>query len=317
LTFSEYSEYHSGMSEHAKPPSPPTARVLAILEALADAPSSGLSLSEVARTVGLGTSTAASILATMDEAQYAERLPNRAYRLGPGLLKVLGGLRSRFPMLGAADEELSRLSALVGRGCSLARINTDDLEVVFTSGSVDEFDTRVGQRMPLHPPHGSIAVAWRPQQSIDDWLFDAPDPLTPDEIATLRNTLAEINERGYAVYNVKRDVQTMVQQIRQLLGTADNHTPTEVLRRLLLSAVGGIRIYTNADLADRRRRPVSYVIAPVFGPDQQPRYLVSLHIMSDAVTADDLDHYIEALLQSSTSLTKLGGGQRPDSSAAG
>jgi DNA-binding IclR family transcriptional regulator len=290
---------------------------LAILEALADSPSGGLSLSEVARTVGLGTSTAASILATLDEAQYAERLPDRAYRLGPGLLRVLRGLRSRYPLLGAADEELSRLSALVGHGCSLARINADDLEVVFTFGAVDEFETRVGQRMPLHPPHGSIAVAWRPPQSVDDWLFDAPGPLAPDEIADLRDTLAEINERGYAVYNVKRDVQTMVHQIRELLGQADSHTPNEVLRRLLLSAVGGIRIYTNADLADRRRRPVSYVIAPVFGPDQQPRYLVSLHIMSDAVSADDLDHYTEALLASTTALTKLGGGTRPDSSAAG
>lgn len=286
-----------------------------MLEALADSASGGLSLSDVAHKLGLSMSTTASILATMDEAQYVERLPNRAYRLGPGLVRLLAGLRSRYPLLGAADEELSRLSALVGRGCTLARINADDLEVVLTVGTVDEFETRVGQRMPLHPPHGSIAVAWRSPDSINEWLSDAPDPLAPDEIATVRSTLTEIAARGYAVYNVKRDVQTMVHQIRQLLGQAGDHAPTEVLRRLLLSAVAGIGIYSTAELADRRRRPVSYVIAPVFGPDRQPRYLISLHIMRDAVSADDLDHYIDALLQTATTLTKVGGGHRPDSSS--
>lgn len=300
------------MPDNHKAPSPPTARVFAVLEALAESSSSGLSLSEVSRELALSTSTTASILATMDASGYVERLPNRAYRLGPGLIRLLAGLRSRYPLLGAADEELSRLSAVAGCGCTLARINAEDLEVVLTVGTVDEFDTRVGQRMPLHPPHGSIAVAWRSPAKIDEWLSDAPDPLAPNEIAAVHSTLAEIRERGYAVYNVKRDVQTMVHQIRDLLGQADDHAPTEVLRRLLLSAVVGIGTYSSDELTDWRRRPVSYVIAPVFGPDEQPRYLVSLHIMRDAVSVADLNLYIEALVQTATTLTKVGGGSWPN-----
>jgi hypothetical protein len=70
------------------------------------------------------------------------------------------------------------------------------------------------------------------------------------------------------------------------------------------------RRYTIAELADRRRRLASYPIAPVFGPDQQPCYLVSLHLMHDAVPADDHDRCIGALLSTATTLHKVDGVQR-------
>jgi DNA-binding IclR family transcriptional regulator len=285
--------------------------VFAVLEALSQSASSGLTLSEVAHGLGLSTSTTAAILVTMDEAGYVERLSNRAYRLGPGLLTLLSGLRDRYPLLGAAEEELSRLSAHLGCGCSLARINAADLEVVLTTGNVDEFEARAGQRVPLHPPYGSAAVAWRTPPSIDEWIAGAPDPVTSGQADEMRTRLAEIRQCGYAVYNVKRDARTMVNQIRTLLGAADEHAPGEVLRTVLLSAIVGLRIFTAAELADRRRRPISYVIAPVFGPDEQPRYLLSLHVMRDALSADDLDHCTAALLNTARGLTKLAGGSWP------
>lgn len=279
-----------------------------MLEVLAGSPSSGLSLTEIARTAGLSIATASAILATMDQAGYAERLPNRAYQLGPAPLRLLAGLRARYPLLGAADEELSRLSATAGCGCTLARINADDIEVILSAGAVDEFETLAGHRMPLYPPQGSVAVAWRSAEAIDEWVPTAPAPLTDKAVDELRSRLAGIRERGYAVYCVERDARTTVDEIRRLLGQVDDHAPSEALRRLLFNAVAGVKVYTTAELATRRRRSVSYVIAPVFGPDQQPRYLVSLHVMHDALPADELDRYIDALLQTTTALTAVGKG---------
>jgi DNA-binding IclR family transcriptional regulator len=292
-------------------PSPPTARALAVLETLAECSDSCLSSSQIARQVGLSTSTTAAILATMQDAGYVERLANREYQLGPGLLRLLAGLRPRYPLLGAADEELARLSGVAGSGATLSRITADDLEVVLTVGTVDEFETRAGHCMPLYPPYGSVAVAWQSPAGIDEWLSSAPEPLTRDQLDELRSTLAGISERGYAVYSVEQDVGTKVDQIRHLLSQMDDHAPSEALRRLLLNVVVGVRIYTTAELAQRRRLPISYVIAPVFGPDQQPRYLVSLHIMREAVPAADLDHCIDALLHTASALTTVAGGSWP------
>ncbi|WP_082974610.1 IclR family transcriptional regulator [Mycobacterium sp. 1245805.9] len=301
------------MSEERKTQSPPTSRALAVLEALTKAPIGGLSLSEVARAVGLSTSTTAAILATMDDAGYVERLPDKGYRLGSGPLKLVGALRVRYPLLGAADPELSRLSALTGGGSTLTQINDNDLEVILTAGRVEEFVTRIGHRLPLYPPYGTVPMAWSSPKRVNEWLFSAPDPMTAEEIEAQRDTLAGVKERGYAVYNIKQDVRSMVEQIRDLLTSADEHAPSDVLRRLQVGAVTGIGIYSTAELADRRRRPVSYVMAPVFGPDQQPRYLVALHVMADALPAGDLDNYIEAILQTAKTLTRAAGGRWPKS----
>ncbi|MEB3069219.1 IclR family transcriptional regulator [[Mycobacterium] vasticus] len=292
-------------------PSPPTARVLAVLETLAEATDVGLSLSEVARALKLNISTTAAILATLDQAGYVERLPNRAYQLGSGLFGLLAGLRSRYPLLGAADDELNRLSATTTCAASLARISADDTEVILTVGTVQEFETPIGHRMPLYPPYGSVAIAWRDPDSIDEWLTTAPEPLSRKQILELRTIVAEIRHRGYAVYSLTQDVQTVVSQIRDLLSQVDDHAPADALRRLLLNSAIGAKIYTDAELGQPRNRSVGYLIAPVFGPDQQPRYLVTLHVMRETVPTENLDRYAAALLQAAATLTAAQGGQWP------
>lgn len=292
--------------------SPPTARALAVLEALAECSESGITSSEIARGLGLSTSTTAAILATMQDAGYVDRLEDRKYQLGPGLLRLLAGLRRRYPLLGAADEELARLSGAAGCGATLSRITPDVLEVILTVGTVNEFESRAGQRMPSHPPYGSVAVAWQSRAGIDEWLSASPEPLTPELRDELLETLAGIAERGYAVYSVDQDVGAKVGQIRHLLGQIHDALPNEALRRLILTVVGGVRIYSTDELAQPRRRPISYLIAPVFGPDRQPRYLVSLHLMRDSVTPDELDRMVEALLTAAAALTASVGGQWPD-----
>lgn len=297
------------MQENAKSQSPPTSRVVAVLDALAEAQSGGMSSSQIARAVGLSTSTTASILAALEAAGYVERLPNRDYLLGSGLLRLLGGLRARYPLLGAADEELSRLAEVAGCGCTLSRITEEDLEVILTVGRVDEFAVGARHRLPIYPPFGSVAMAWRSAERIDEWLSSAPDPMTPDEVDELHSSLREIRERCYAVYNIRRDVRTMVTQMAALLSSTEEHAPPHVLRSLVLSAMTGAGVYN--DLASRRQRSVSYVLAPVFGPDQQPRNVVALHVMRDAVPPDDLDKYIDAIVHTATTLTKISGGRWP------
>jgi hypothetical protein len=98
--------------------SPPTDRVVAVLEYLAAHPR-GASASEVARTLGLNGSTCAVLLASLERAQWVERARDKTYRLGGGLLSVVDAMRARFPLLGAGDTLLRRLSEELG--CRPAR----------------------------------------------------------------------------------------------------------------------------------------------------------------------------------------------------
>src|SRR5439155_22771039 len=108
--------------------SPPTDRVVAVLEYLAARPRE--SASAVARTLGLNGSTCAVLLASLERAQWVERARDKTYRLGAGLLSVVDAMRARFPLLGAGDSLLRRLSEALGCPCVLTPIRADHLLVL-------------------------------------------------------------------------------------------------------------------------------------------------------------------------------------------
>ncbi|MBS0365239.1 MAG: helix-turn-helix domain-containing protein [Proteobacteria bacterium] len=291
--------------------SPPTSRAIGVLEALAASPE-GLSSSAVARRLGLTTSTVALILATLDELAYVERQPDKSYRLGAGVLRLLSGVQSRFPLLGAAHDELARLSARVGCGCALARIGRDSQEVILTIGDVAaDLGIRPGVRLTLDPPHGLVAMAWRGREDVKSWLASAPEPLSGADVGRQRRLLADIAAAGFAVYGVRHDAHAMVTRLSGLLSGIQHAPSANVLQQQLGQLASVVGAYTAEELATRRRRSVSYVLAPVFGPESQPRYLVSLQVMRDSVGAEELDDYVRQLLHSTQLLTAQIGGRAP------
>lgn len=282
-----------------------------MLEALA-ASSGSLSASDLARTLGLSTSTLSLILGTLREASYVERLPDRTYRLGFGLMRLLAGLGDRFPLLGAANEELARLAAAVDCGCTLARLGEAGQEVILAVRVPAELGIRPGVHLPLDPPHGAVAMAWRSPREIDRWLAEASGEAR-EELATLRRAMADVRRLGYAVYGIRKDSGPMIDQLRGLLGAVQSAPSADALREQLerLARAVGRRLYTQAELAARTRLAVSHVIAPVFGPDAQPAYLVSVHVTRDSAARDDLARYVGALTVTAKSLTVRIGGRAP------
>jgi DNA-binding IclR family transcriptional regulator len=270
----------------------------------------GLTASAMARALGLSTSTLSLILTTLRELNYVERLPDRSHRLGFGVMRLLDGLQNRFPLLGAANDELTRLAKKFGCGCTLARLG-DSQEVILTVGSTADLGIGPGVHLPLDPPHGTIAMAWRSAREIDRWLSSSP--LTGKREADQRNALAYVRRLGFAVYGIRQNAHATISQLRDLLSAVQIADSADTLRRQLdqLALVVGTRIYTVDELAARNHRGVSHIIAPAFGADGQPRYLVALHIMRDAVSPDDLDRYIAELLRSTAALTRQIGGHQP------
>ncbi|PLW66758.1 helix-turn-helix domain-containing protein [Pseudohalioglobus lutimaris] len=293
-------------------PSPPTSRVIAILETLATTPE-GLSAVEIARRLNLSTSTLSLILMTLREQNYVERLDDRSYRLGFGVLRLLNGVARSFPLLGIANDELNRLHAKFGFGCTLARINADRQEVILAVGSTQSFGIAPGVSVPLQPPHGTIAMAWRSNEDIERWLNSAwwHDPNLRGKHQ--KKVMFDIRKIGLAVHGIQNNVNETINQLRELLTSVQAENPKDILRTKLdqLADIVGTRIYSADELSTRECLGVSHIIAPVFGPEKQPRYLISLHVMQDEVSADDLQQYYEELLASTKVLSKQIGGSLP------
>ena len=283
-----------------------------MLDALAAAPQ-GRSSFALARQLGLSNSTTAAILTALHDSAYVERQPDKTYRLGRGLLRILGGLREQHPLLGFADEEVGRLAEQAGVGANFTRITPDDLEVLLCFGATSDLDNHPGHRLPMEPPHGALAMAWRSPEEIEEWLETAPHALSTEQASAQRDTLEDIRHLGYAVYRLQNDPHAVIERIRELLGTVPPDASVAEVRSKLghFASIVGTDAYSAAQLAIRQRRGVSYVIAPVFGPDGQPRYIVSLHVMRESVPQDELDRYVAELTRCTHALTAYVGGRVP------
>lgn len=76
--------------------SPPTSRVVSVVELLAARPD-GCSVAEVTASLELNRATVTSVLAELERTGWARRRADRSYVLGPGLLGVTEAVRAALP----------------------------------------------------------------------------------------------------------------------------------------------------------------------------------------------------------------------------
>jgi DNA-binding IclR family transcriptional regulator len=291
--------------------SPPTDRVVAVLEYLAAHPR-GASASATARALELNGSTCAVLLASLERARWVERAPDKTYRLGAGLLSIVDAMRARFPLLGAGDTALRRLAEELGCTCVLTRIHSDHLLVVAAAGGGDLAGSRADRRFPIDPPYGSGAMAWRAPDEIERWLDLPAKPLTRSERARYRRFLAGIRARGYAVWRLDEGDGALVGRVREMLDALRGDPHSEALRERLvrLFASFGRHGYLSSEIVRERSVPVSYMIAPVFGPDGQPHYEIVVQLLRAAMRGAEIDAVGERLLATAGLLSDAIGGPR-------
>lgn len=297
--------------------SPPTTRVVEVLDLLATS-RSGLSASAVARRLGISPSTCATLLGALHAARYVERAGDKTYRLGPGLLPLAEAAVERFPLLGAGHEELRGLSRELACGVTLTRIADDHLQVVAAVGTDGHMPLGVspGDRFPLAPPYGAIAVAWRPAGEVGRWLESWPAPaapVSPADRAHERAVMADIAACGVGVWSLESHALPVIHHIQDIIGEMGADTPSQRLREQLTALFGlfGLRGYTMAELASGRSLPVGYAIGAVFGPDARPAYEVELHLLRPSMSAASLGAMRRRLQAAAATLTAAGGGIPP------
>ena len=298
-------------------PSPPTDRVVSVLNLLARE-NVRLSASVIARRVNVTSSTCATLLSALESADYVERFPDKTYRLGPGMLPLAQALHSRFPLLGAAHEELGRLCADLHCGATLTRQLADHLRVVVAVGAHGKEPLGVvpGDQFPMSFPYGAIAMAWRPTTEIHRWIESAPTVMTSEEKEHERRVMADIGSRGVGVWSLEPRAAPLVERIRSIvgdLGAGPGPTRPQLHEQLTeLFAIFGRHGYTADELATCRSLSVGYVLAPVFGADGQPRYQIDLHLLRPTMSRAALERVLERLLESAMLLTRVIGCEWPE-----
>lgn len=157
-----------------------------------------LSASDLARRLGLSTSTAHRLARTLLATGFLEQDARTArYRLGPAVTE-LGRLSYHQRGLHLAAPELADLAERTGTAADLA-LRSGTHAVIVAGGSVTP---KVGLRRPLMSTAlGKVLLAWPRAGEGDARTLPPPTALTAHglpEPALLEGELARIRERGYA-----------------------------------------------------------------------------------------------------------------------
>jgi DNA-binding IclR family transcriptional regulator len=245
-----------------------------VLAALADS-TGGRTSAELAKECGISTSTCALVLAELERRCWVTRRQDRRYVLGSGLFGLVHGLRTQFPLLDRGREALRFLHDTLGAGCSMSRIGGRHLTTVDAVGHGTDGGHAVGQRFPIDPPFGLVAMAWRDDDSVQAWLHRVMPRLGRSEIAAHRRVLADIRARGYGAWRFDDTHQSLHNRLADLLASLE---PTAQVSRQLTTLMTMVTLRSVTDVLESELESTEFVVLPIFGLDGQPEYQIEIHL---------------------------------------
>ena len=277
--------------------SPPTRRVMDVLDALSDSPG-GRTSGELAKVCGISTSTCALVLGELERHGWVTRHDDRRYTLGSGLFGLVHGLRAQFPLLDRGRDALTFLHAALGAGCSMSKIGSTHLITVDAVGHGTDGEHAVGQHFPIGPPFGLVAMAWRDDEAVDAWLRGVAPRLTRGEIAAQKRVLAAIRDRGYGAWRFDTAHTSLHDRLTAVLASLES---TAQVTRQLSTLMTMVNLQSVTHTLETQLAVTEFVVLPIFGRDGQPEYQIEIHLGGrDKLTLQDLD---AALRHAQTLLT--------------
>lgn len=266
--------------------SPPTARVMDVLAALANS-ERGLTSAEVAKSCAISTSTCALVLAELERRAWVARRVDRRYVLGSGLFGLVHGLREQFPLLDRGRATLRFLHDTLGAGCSMSKVGARHLTTVDAVGHGAGGQRAVGQRFPIDPPFGLVAMAWRDDQFVEAWLRRVTPRLTRTEIAEHQRVLADIRARGYGAWRFDDTHLSLRNRLTDVLASLE---PTAQVARQVTTLMTMVTLQSVTDVLERELATTEFVVLPIFAHDGQPEYQIQIHLgHATGLTLPELD----------------------------
>ncbi|MFD8496612.1 IclR family transcriptional regulator [Amycolatopsis sp. NPDC059657] len=281
--------------------SPPTTRVLQVLDFLVAAGGKRFGLSRLARELGLSKPTCLGILTAMTDGGYLLRDPvTKTYGLGPALITAGHVAQEGFTAAGLARPLLEELADRYAAVCSASAVVGDQIVVLERTGP-----GVAGQRYPFAPPVGLMYVLWGPDADFERWL--AKPPTLPIKLnrGRLRQVVAECRDRGYLVESL---TLAGVRLHSLLAGVAAYELPAEV-RDLVGEMVSnlGERFYLAEDLAPRKKQPVNFIAAPTFNAAGAQELVLTLSV-GMTITGAEIARRGQALTEAAAKVTAAVGG---------
>src|SRR4051812_3388534 len=299
-------------------PSPQTDRLIAVVDLLASREGDGLSLSDIARRLGLSPVTCHPMLASLLKAGWLVRHPSRkTYRLGPALAAIGTAAAAGFSAVELSHPIMVEVAQELKLSCLALVPGEDQATIVDIVRAAPHHDPamRIGDHVPFHPPLGVPYIAWQDRKAVARWLSRAGNEADAKE--RYEELLAVTRERGYSIDLAMPDGGNL----RELLSRFDAPIPTgrdmassTQLLALLEQFAKQISIdheYAPVDLEPDRLYGLGSVSAPVFDRDGDIVLILALRGFDADVTGTEARRIGERLVAGADGITTAIGGVRP------
>jgi DNA-binding IclR family transcriptional regulator len=172
-----------------------------LLLVLAHQPKRAVTVSELARELGVPRPTCDTLLLALAEHGFVQRGNDRRYSLGPASIVLGDAAQVANPLVRSAGDHAEALARSQGAVTAVMARDRDTARItaVFDFAPPLALRARVGDSFPLIPPFGASWLAWSNEVEVQAWLARAEPPIGNRDEADLRAALCAIRVRGYAV----------------------------------------------------------------------------------------------------------------------
>jgi len=186
---------------------PALERAHRVLEAIAREPAR-LKLSDLCKRLGISKSTMFSLLGTMEQLGWLQRLPNDTYVLGKYYGYLGNAFFRQYDLVAAFSQEARRVMERLGESIQLATL--DGNEVLYlakeTAPTPVQMVAGPGVRVPAHATGlGKVLLAWQPEEEVHR-LYPEENLITLTRYtissrSELLRQLETVRRQGYAIDN--------------------------------------------------------------------------------------------------------------------
>ena len=253
--------------------SPPTRRVVDIIEFLGERRGMPIRLSDIVQALGLNQATAHTILKELVETGWVTRDPlNKTFALGGALVRLARKIDDSPSVAHAAHVAASAVAAATGYAASVSERAGDQLVITaFIAGGDDHWTAVAGDRVPFAAPFGPAFAAWEPPDERRAWVQRSGVTSEAFE-AQLVAQLDEILKQGFSVERLSPEMASAIPIMTRIQAETLSDSMRDHLSQVLLEMTG---MPTNAD--NRQGHYVGAIAAPVFNQLGRVTHNICLH----------------------------------------
>jgi DNA-binding IclR family transcriptional regulator len=181
--------------------SPGVQRMAAVLNFFADHPGRPFTLTDLVEALRLSRATCHALLMGLLHVGYLHRANDKSYILGPAFLNLARVAADNASPAQIVKPEIRIIADELQALCGVFYRDGDDVVLLerAASGPQVGWSPPPGARLKLRAPFSAIFFAWSAPGRAEAWLEQARPPSTPQQRASMRDSMAFARQHGFLV----------------------------------------------------------------------------------------------------------------------